>query len=57
VVGDEPHGADEHIVDTLRVQVGEVVEDVGAEPRLARRRLALEGERPLADRCAIRDET
>ena len=38
------------------MQLPEVVEDVGPEPRLAGRRLALEGERPCLERCALCDE-
>ena len=45
-----PTGQTSDVVDARRPEVGEVVEDVGAEPRLAGRRLALEGERPVVDR-------
>ena len=57
MVGDEADRADEHVVDALCMQRGEVVEDVGPEPRLAGRRLALERERPsLAEACGLGDE-
>src|SRR5205085_6646716 len=48
VVGDESDWADEDIADAACLQVGEVVEDVGPEPRLAGLRLALERERPVS---------
>src|SRR6266540_4111236 len=56
VVGDEADRADEHVAHAASVQLAEVVEDVGAEPRLARRRLALVRERPLAHVRGLRDE-
>src|SRR5438094_7715867 len=46
VVGHEADRTDEHVVDSQRVQRVDMVEDVGAEPRLAGRRLALVRERP-----------
>jgi hypothetical protein len=33
-----------------------MVEDVGAKPRLAGRRCALKGERPLGDACSLGDK-
>src|SRR5580765_8178536 len=57
MVGDEADRADEHLLDTAGVQLFEVVEDVRAEPGLARRRLALERERPhLPERSSLGDE-
>src|SRR6266545_8129269 len=56
VVGDEADRADEHVAHAASVQLAEVVEDVGAEPRVARRRLALVRERPLAHVRGLRDE-
>ena len=51
VVGDEPDRADENLLDPLFLpSVDQVVEDVGAEPRLPRRRLALVRERPFVAR-------
>ena len=38
------------------MQILEVVEDVRPEPRFSRRRLALEGERPVTDAGAPGDE-
>ena len=55
VVRDEADRAHEHVAHAARVEVVEVVEDVRAEPRLAGRRLALVGERPLAELRALRD--
>ena len=56
VVGDEPDRTDEDAVGAGVVQRLEVVEDVGPEPRLPGRRLALERERPVGDRGRLRDE-
>ena len=56
MVGDEPDGADEDAVGAGVVERLEVVEDVGPEPRLAGRRLALERERPVGDAGRGRDE-
>ncbi len=56
VVGHEPDRADEDAVDALPVQRLEMVEDVRPEPRLARRRLALEGEAPLRQARRLGDE-
>ena len=56
MVGDEPDRAHEHALDALAVERLEVVEDVGAEPRLAGRRLALEGEAPLRQARRLGDE-
>src|SRR5580765_7829559 len=53
------HEADrthENVADPARVQVRQVVEDVGAQPRLAGRRLALVAERPVSDPDALRHE-
>ena len=52
----EPDGADQHVLDAAAAQGFQVVEDVGTEPRLAGRRLALEGERPVLDTGAVGDE-
>ena len=52
----KPTGQAEHVGDALPGERLEVVEDVRPEPRLARLRLALEGERPLADRRGVGDE-
>ena len=43
MVGDEPDRAGDDVGDTPLRQLAEMVEDVGAEPWLARLRLALEG--------------
>jgi len=52
VVRDEADRADEDVADPALVQVGQVVEDVRSEPRLAGRGLALEGEAPVVyGRC------
>ncbi len=56
MVRDEPDGADEHRLDALLVQRAQVIEDVGAEPRLAGRRLALERERPVLGAGGLGDE-
>ena len=56
MVGDETDGADEDALDALPLQRLEVVEDVRPEPRLAGRRLALEGEAPLAEARRLGDE-
>ena len=55
VVGDEADRTEEHVGDAARVQVGEVVEDIGPEPGLAGRRLGLVAETPFAERCALSD--
>ena len=55
MVGDEPDRTDEDLGDTRRGERVEVVEDVRAEPRLARWRLALERERPVADARGVGD--
>jgi hypothetical protein len=47
VVGDEADGTDEDAADAAFVQAGEMVDDVGPEPRLAGRRFALEREAPV----------
>jgi hypothetical protein len=54
MIGHEPEGTDEHALDTALLQL--VVEDIGAEPRLTRRRLALERERPVVDARRRGDE-
>jgi hypothetical protein len=46
MIGDEADWACEHAPDATRLQVVELVEDVGAEPGLSGGALALEGERP-----------
>src|SRR5439155_13014008 len=56
VVGDEPDRADQHVPNALRVKFPQVVEDVGPEPGLTRLGLALEGERPCLERCALCDQ-
>ena len=56
VVGDEADRADDDVADAGRRELVQVLEDVRAEPRLAGRRLALEGERPLVDARALGDE-
>jgi DNA-binding CsgD family transcriptional regulator len=56
VVRDEADRADEHLLDAARAQRRQVVEDVGPEPRLARRRLALVRERPAVEARRARDE-
>ena len=55
MVGDEAHRTDQHVANPPAVQLPEVVEDVGPEPRLAGLGLALEGERPCLERCALCD--
>ena len=55
MVGDEADRADQDVLDAAAVEILEVVEDVGPEPGLARRRLGLVREGPLAERCSLRD--
>ncbi len=56
VIGDEADGTHEHVANAVRMERGEVIQDVGPEPRLAGRRLALVRERPVAEPCALGDE-
>ena len=56
VVGDEADRRDEHLADAVGGERIQVLENVRAEPRLARRRLALERERPFLDVGLRRDE-
>ena len=56
VVGDEADRRDEHLADAVRGERIQVLEDVRPEPGLARRRLALERERPLLDARLLGDE-
>ena len=56
MVGDEADRADEHALDATRRQAVELVEDVGAEPGLAGRALALERERPAVEPGALGHE-
>ena len=56
MIGDEADRADEDALDALLPQGLEVVEDVGPEPRLAGRRLALEGEAPRGQARRLGDE-
>src|SRR5439155_9498978 len=56
VVRDEPDRAEEHLLDTLRMQPLQLVDDVRSEPRLPGRALTLEGEAPVLDVGSLRDE-
>ena len=56
MVGDEADGTDQHLANPATVQLPEMVEDVGPEPRLAGLGLALKGERPCLERCALCDQ-
>ena len=56
VVGDEADRRDEHVADAVGGERVQVVEDVRAEPGLARRRLALERERPVLHARLLGDE-
>ena len=57
MVGDEPDRTDDDVVDAPAAEVVEVSEDVGPEPGLSGRRLALKGERPVVDPAHIRHES
>ena len=56
MVGDEADRAEDDVADVVRGQLVQVLEDVRPEPRLAGRRLALEGERPLVRARTLGDE-